>query len=40
MPYTVAVLLLLAVGGLLGTAGAAAGPEDRGVDFEDTVPTA
>lgn len=40
MPYAGAVLVLLALGGVLGAAGAAAGPETRDVDFEDTVPTA
>jgi MFS family permease len=39
VPYAVAVLVLLGLGGLLGAAGAAAGPETRDVDFEDTVPT-
>lgn len=35
VPYTFASLVLLAVGGLLGSAGAAAGPETRDVDFTD-----
>ncbi|GAA4728163.1 MFS transporter [Actinomycetospora chibensis] len=34
MPYATAVLVLLAVGGLLGAGGAAAGPETKDVDFE------
>lgn len=39
MPYAVAVLVLLGLGGLLGAAGAAVGPETRDVDFDDTAPT-
>ncbi|MHC1558078.1 MFS transporter [Actinomycetospora sp. C-140] len=39
MPYAAAVLVLLAFGGVLGAVGAAAGPETKDVDFEDTVPT-
>ncbi|WP_433784377.1 MFS transporter [Actinomycetospora sp. CA-101289] len=34
MPYAVAVLVLLALGGLLGAGGALAGPETKDVDFE------
>lgn len=34
LPYAAAAVVLLAVGGLLGAAGAAAGPETRDVDFE------
>ena len=34
MPYAAAVLVLLALGGLLGAGGAAAGPETKDVDFE------
>jgi MFS family permease len=34
VPYATAVLVLLALGGLLGAGGAAAGPETRDVDFE------
>lgn len=34
MPYAAAVLVLLALGGLLGAGGALAGPETKDVDFE------
>jgi MFS family permease len=34
MPYAAAVLVLLALGGVLGAVGAAAGPETKDVDFE------
>lgn len=34
MPYATAVLVLLALGGVLGAVGAAAGPETKDVDFE------
>ena len=37
VPYAAAAVVLLAVGGLLGAGGAAAGPETRDVDFDAEV---
>ncbi len=37
VPYAAAGVVLLAIGGLLGAAGAAAGPETRDVDFDAEV---
>jgi hypothetical protein len=37
MPYALASIVLLFIGGVLGAVGAAAGPETKDVDFTTTT---
>jgi hypothetical protein len=37
MPYALASVVLLFIGGILGAVGAAAGPETKDVDFTKTT---